>query len=196
MKRKADLTKEEMFALMAFADGEAQGDTRLYAERLLSEKADAIAFVRAQIGMRAVLQGLTSGPQLSINIADAVMAQVEPPAQVLQFPAHRRSAGLKWGAGIAAAVALAAGAALMLGRQHAENLATAAAAAAGVEVSGVDSPNPVSVFLLPSSMTGKASSVVIWIDDNEPAPSTTASASSTAPILQAPPSSNPSTKAP
>jgi len=129
------LTSENMLALMAFADGELEGDELAKAEALLATEPDAARFVEQIGGLGALVQlgheDRSAKAIAAFNIADAVMtltcADTATPAAaagsvtslaaarekraVREKPAagtNARGALLKIGGGIAAAMALAA----------------------------------------------------------------------------------------
>jgi anti-sigma factor RsiW len=189
MMRNADLTQEEMMLLMAYADGESAGTDRLMAERLLLEKHDARAFLEAQAGLTVALRKAI-GTHESFNVADSVMASISQAtrdsARVVPIGAaapKRASQIRRIGVAVAAGLALAAGAMFMIYKSGIEAPPNAAAAM-GVEVEKMESPNQFHLFNVPAALNAKATSVVVWIDDNDvkselavPATATTATPS-------------------
>ena len=186
------LSQGEIFDLMAYADGELEGDAKAKVEQMLTERADARRLVEELGTLGTVVQRIYAEPPaaLSDGIADAVMAKIseEPspkksvrPPKLVDLRAERERR-IKMGTAIVAAIALAAGVVLTtkkLNNQHAPVArATATAtstagpeqAVAGVDVEQVDSPKEVSVFYLPSAVGANASSVVVWIDDKGSTP--------------------------
>jgi hypothetical protein len=193
MIRKALLSQEEMQLLMVYADGESTGNDRLMAERLLLVSLDARAYLEAQADLGASLRR-SGGRHDSFSVADAVMASVDStsrraPAQVIPLSAGKRNLR-RMGAGVVAALAMAAGAAVMIrARVSGSEVKTL------TEVQDVETSNQYHVFDLPGVINAKASSVVIWIDDNSdalkgelaaPLPTAT-SVTSTAPTASVPP---------
>lgn len=197
------LTSENMLTLMAYADGELEGDERTKAEKLLASEPDAVRFVEQIGGLGDLVQlgheDRSASAIAKFDIADSVMAltkEAKPAAaapKVSSLAAARekranaasekeqRGSGLKIGAGIAAALALAAS--VFVFAQHrteetpmakapvpaAQPTGTPASAASvagtGVDVSTVNSPsNSVSVFYLPSA-NELSTSVVVWVDE-------------------------------
>ncbi len=195
------LSSDNMMKLMAYADGELEGAELEEAQKLLASDPDSVRFVEQIAGLgQIVTRGYEAGPgktTAKFDVADAVMARVEDGkdekkvANVSSLAAARakRGNGVKIGAGIAAALALAAS--FFLFAQHrtdeapmASNgpaiqavqpgttpamvapLATAATTGGtGVTVSTVNSPgNAVSVFYLPTA-NQLSTSVVVWVDE-------------------------------
>jgi anti-sigma factor RsiW len=125
------LSSENMLALMAYADGELEGEERAAAEKLLASEPDAARFVEQLGGLGQLLQlgqeDRSAEVIAKFDVADAVMARTalttdaKPAAEriagVSSLAAARDKraagaqgggAGLKIGAGIAAVLALAA----------------------------------------------------------------------------------------
>lgn len=197
------LSSENMLTLMAYADGELEGVERSAAEKLMATEPDAVRFVE-QIGGLGELVELghedrSAATIAKFDVADSVMTRValtkeaKPAAKVTSLAAAREqrahAAGvspsgsrLKIGAGIAAALALAASIAVFAQHRTEETpMAKAPVAPAvqppgspspastlvgtGVDVSTVNSPsNSVSVFYLPSA-NELSTSVVVWVDE-------------------------------
>jgi anti-sigma factor RsiW len=187
------LSSEHMLVLMAYADGELEGAERAEAERLLATEADAARFV-AQVGGLGDLVQLGHDERsaktiATFDVADAVMSRVSSAGAVgvtslaearEKRASSKRGGGsrLKIGAGIAAALALAAS--VLVFAQHrdeetpmarsspavqAPGAPAQAGGGTGVEVSTVNSPgNSVSVFYLPSA-NELSTSVVVWVDE-------------------------------
>lgn len=194
------LSSETMLRLMAYADGELEGTERAEAEKLLASHPDAVRFVEQIGGLGELVKLGHDDGSAKFDIADAVMAltkEAKPAAtQVTSLAAAREkrenaargaSGGsrLKIGAGIAAALALAAS--VFLFAQHrtdespmakapsapatqppstsGETPNAATASGTGVDVSTVNSPgNSVSVFYLPTA-NELSTSVVVWVDE-------------------------------
>jgi anti-sigma factor RsiW len=193
------LSQGEVFDLMAYVDGELDGEAKAKVENLLQKNADARRLVDEMRALGPVVQKIYEPPAaaLSEGIADLVMARVaqeEPTRRSVRAPKlvdlrAERERRIKVGAAIVAAVALAAGVVLTtkkVNEQRAPVAVTTTAppnapadvpsptppeqAVAGVDVEQVDSPKEVSVFYLPSATGANASSVVVWIDDKAAAP--------------------------
>jgi anti-sigma factor RsiW len=179
------LSRETMMDLMAFADGELEGEDRARVEQLVAENSEARSVVDA---MRSPAIGewlegeMAERTAAADGIAGAVMAKL---------PARAPSRGRSPVAviSIGAALALAAGVALIL-RSQGETTETHVPVASvempsidmqpppvaaqrptqGVEVDEVDSPRDISVFEIPLAGAAAAnangpSSVVIMIED-------------------------------
>lgn len=197
------LSSENMLTLMAYADGELEGDERTEAERLMATDPDAVRFVEQIAGLGELVElghdDRSAETIAKFDVADSVMHRValttdaRPAAKVTSLAAAREKraveagarpsgSGLKIGAGIAAALALAASIAVFAQHRNAETpMAKAPVVPAvqvpgspspastvggtGVEVSTVNSPsNSVSVFYLPSA-NELSTSVVVWVDE-------------------------------
>jgi anti-sigma factor RsiW len=205
------LSSENMMKLMAYADGELEGDERKEAEKLLATDPDSMRFVEQIGGLGDLVElGHEDRSAKSIakfDIADAVMAlakdtpkdAAEKSSNVSSLAAARekraeraerasgKGSSLKIGAGIVAALALAAS--IFLVAQHrtdetpmakgpsappvqanqpvqANPASTVATnSPGGVDVSTVNSPgNSVSVFYLPTA-NELSTSVVVWVDE-------------------------------
>ena len=176
------LTSENMLELMAYADGELEGADLEKAQKLLATEPDAVRFVEQIAGLgEIVAQGHRAGAGKTVakfDVADSVMALTKESGKVTSIGAARTkksaSNNVKIGAGIAAALALAAS--FFLFTQHrgdeapmATNNTPAAAVSttggSGVTVSTVNSPgNAVSVFYLPTA-NELSTSVVVWVDE-------------------------------
>jgi hypothetical protein len=153
-----------MLLLMAFADGELEGEERQKAERILATQPDALRFVE-QVGalgdwLQLGHEDRAAGAVARFDVADSVMTVAKAPkvASVTSLSSTRGqrarelsaagsappSSSLKVGVGIAAALALAASV-LVFARHRAEEtpMATVAtsqapAVAAGATGTGVD----------------------------------------------------------
>ncbi len=177
------LTSENMLKLMAYADGELEGAELEEAQKLLATDPDSVRFVEQIAGLgEIVAQGHRAGAGKTVakfDVADSVMALTKESGKVTSISAARgakKKSGnnVKIGAGIAAALALAAS--VFLFTQHrgdeapmASNNTPAAAVSttggSGVTVSTVNSPgNAVSVFYLPTA-NELSTSVVVWVDE-------------------------------
>lgn len=120
------LSSENMMKLMAYADGELEGDEAKEAEKLLASDPDSVRFVEniANLGnivaMGAIMAESRSGKAIAkFDVADKVMDAVKlevktEPARVVSISRAREKTqkksgnGLKIGGGIAAVLALAA----------------------------------------------------------------------------------------
>jgi anti-sigma factor RsiW len=183
------LSSDNMMKLMAYADGELEGAELEEAQKLLATDPDSVRFVEQIAGLgEIVTRGYEAGPgktTAKFDVADAVMASVpfakDSNVRSLGAARAKRGSSVKVGAGIAAALALAAS--VFLFTQHRSDeapMASATASAnggvapgngaiapgnAGVSVSTVDSPgNSVSVFYLPTA-NELSTSVVVWVDE-------------------------------
>jgi anti-sigma factor RsiW len=202
------LSSENMMKLMAYADGELEGADLEEAQQLLATDPDSVRFVEQLAGLgELVTQGYDEGSGKIVakfDVADSVMALTKSaskteskstPASVSSLAAARAKRGapadprFKIGAGIAAALALAAS--LFLFAQHradeapmastntpavpssptvdpaagSPSVATVSSGGTGVSVSTVNSPgNAVSVFYLPTA-NELSTSVVVWVDE-------------------------------
>jgi len=192
------LSSDNMMKLMAYADGELDGADLEEAHKLLATDPDSVRFVE-QIGGLGQMVSLgyeasTAKTVAAFDVTDAVMAlakedkqdKLERKAAVVSSlgAAREKRNSLKIGAGIAAALALAAS--VFVFAQHrteetpmakgpsapaAQTVAVATPAPSGngtgVEVNTVSSPgNSVSVFYLPSA-NELSTSVVVWVDEGE-----------------------------
>jgi hypothetical protein len=176
------LSRETMMDLMAFADGELEGEDRARVERLVAENSEARSVVDAMRSpaIGAWLDGeMAKRAAAADGIAGAVMAKL--PAR---GPSRGRPAVV---ISIGAALALAAGVALILRSQDSSTESNVPVASVdtplvdmqppaqrptqGVEVDEVDSPSRgISVFEIPVPGAAAAnangpSSVVIMIED-------------------------------
>ena len=190
------LSSENMMKLMAYADGELEGADLEEAQRLLATDPDSVRFVEQIAGLgQVVARGYEEGTGKTVarfDVADSVMALTKGESNVrsLESARAKRSNSMKVGAGIAAALALAAS--LFLFAQHrtdeapmASNnnapaaqvgqagqggaanptVAAVSTSGTGVSVSTVNSPgNAVSVFYLPMA-NELSTSVVVWVDE-------------------------------
>jgi hypothetical protein len=198
------LSSENMLKLMAYADGELEGPELEEAQKLLASDPDSVRFVEQIAGLGDIVsQGYRAGTGKTvakIDVVDSVMALTKESksdnvtsiaaARAARAPEKKSGGnGVKIGAGIAAALALAAS--FFLFAQHrtdeapmasnqapavqtvqpAASNANATVAAvsttggSGVTVSTVNSPgNAVSVFYLPTA-NELSTSVVVWVDE-------------------------------
>ncbi len=196
------LSSNNMMTLMAYADGELEGSDLEEAHRLLATDPDSVRFVEQIAGLgEIVTRGHEAGAGEVIakfDVADSVMALAnnannsnkdsEKTSNVASLAAARAKRGnsMKIGAGIAAALALAAS--IFLFAQHRTDeapmasgtptgalvqpaapgnvvAAVATTGGSGVTVSTVNSPgNAVSVFYLPTA-NELSTSVVVWVDE-------------------------------
>ena len=198
------LSSENMQKLMAYVDGELEGAELEEAQKLLVTETDAVRFVEQVAGLGEIIgrgHAVRSGKAIAkFDVTDDVMALVKREsattqaktgaagAKVSSLAAARekaretRSSGLKVGAGVAAALALAAS--IFVFARHATDeapmaagpsqavlapatapIAPSATTGTGVDVSTVNSPgNSVSVFYLPTA-NELSTSVVVWVDE-------------------------------
>lgn len=177
------LSSDTMMKLMAYADGELEGAELEEAQKLLATDPDSVRFVEQIAGLgEIVTRGYDAGAgktTAKFDVADAVMSLAKKDSNVSSLAAARakRGSSVKVGAGIAAALALAAS--VFLFTQHrsdeapmasgnapgAVSAAVATNGGTGVSVSTVNSPgNAVSVFYLPTA-NELSTSVVVWVDE-------------------------------
>lgn len=185
----ARLESERMMKLMAYADGELEGDERLEVEKLIATDVDAARFVRelgtlgdyVRDGHEDVVAPRIANVDLTSAIMDAVAkTEIEPAkpaaADNVRSLDAERARRRKIGAGVVAALALAVSVLVMarpkdeapLAKGPAAPATTAAVATnggSGVEVEAVESQgHSVSVFYLPSA-NELSTSVVVWVDE-------------------------------
>src|SRR5262249_47575648 len=98
------LSREQMLAVMAYADGELEGPALAEVEALVSSNAQARELARA---IEALGDGIRQASVRSIDVADAVMARVVP--NDLDRARMRRAARMRVAVVGAALAALAAG---------------------------------------------------------------------------------------
>jgi hypothetical protein len=114
------LSSENMMKLMAYADGELEGDERLEAEKLLATDPDSVRFVEQLGGLGDLVElgyADASGKAVAtFDIADAVMSLAKPATVTSLAAARERKAvaktakgsGAKIGVAVVAVLALAA----------------------------------------------------------------------------------------
>ena len=214
------LTSENILVLMAYADGELEGDERMAAQELLATEPDAVRFVEQVADLGDLVErgheDRSAETIAKFDVADSVMSRialekdVKPAATTEKVASladardarerrgkaptakEQRGSNLKIGAGIAAALALAASVFVFAHHRTEETPMAKAPTApapqvtqvtpvvaqgtgtpapattvggAGVEVSTENSPsNSVSVFYLPSA-NELSTSVVVWVDE-------------------------------
>jgi anti-sigma factor RsiW len=182
-----------MMKLMAYADGELEGTELEEAQKLLATDPDSVRFVEQIAGLGDLVtrgyQAQAGKTVAKFDVADSVMALTRASKDeeksatkkdnVSSLAAARAKRGnsMKIGAGIAAALALAAS--FFLFAEHRTDEAPMASGTAttvvepaalsasgtGVSVSTVNSPgNAVSVFYLPTA-NELSTSVVVWVDE-------------------------------
>lgn len=183
------LEMDRMTKLMAYADGELEGDERLEVEKLIATDVDAARFVRelgtlgdyVRMGHEDAVAPAIAKVDLTSAIMDAVAKEkiaphaAAPVTNVSSLDAAR-ARRRKIGAAVVAALALAASVFVMTRQKTEAPLAKAPATAeppavvaatggAGVEVEAVESKgHSVSVFYLPSA-NELSTSVVVWVDE-------------------------------
>ncbi len=183
------LEMDRMTKLMAYADGELEGDERLEVEKLIATDAEAARFVR-ELGtlgdyMRLGYEDAVAPDLAKVDLTGAIMdavaeEKIEPHRPVAADNvrsldaqrARRRTIVVT----VAAITALAASIFMLMRPKEEAPLAKAPAApepsavvastgGAGVEVEAVESPgHSVSVFYLPSA-NELSTSVVVWVDE-------------------------------
>jgi anti-sigma factor RsiW len=186
----AGLSESRMLKLMAYADGELDGAERAEVESWLATDIDAIRFANEIAGLGDFVKtGHASSEDAkavaSFDIADAVMAAVKEeksenakPGSVVSLDAARaaRQKNFKFGAAVAAALALAASVFVMTRNKEEAPLARApipnvqpspnASAEPGVDVDLVETGgDSVRVFYL-SNESNPTTSVVVWVDES------------------------------
>jgi anti-sigma factor RsiW len=174
---------------MAYADGELEGKEREEVEALLAKDREALLFVSQVGGLGGVVEALHEDARgkaiASFDVADAVMAKIadEPkPTKAASTPSvssldearARRASRVKIGAGVVAALALAASI-FVVARNKETPMATspvpspttvASSEGPGVTVEAVEGAGQsVSVYYLPSSNELSTTSVVVWVDE-------------------------------
>ncbi len=178
------ITQDQMIEVMAYADGELDGDD-LERIRVLTETDPEAKELLASL--RAIGDGVRRSYDVGdIDIRDVVMQKLLP--NELDKARIRRTARTRVAVVGASLVALAA--AILFYVRDVSNGTTsgatkeasapqtilASANATGVEVDFVDTPSVVSVFYVPASTSGadeegnatEAPSVVVWVNDKEP----------------------------
>lgn len=175
------LAEQDMMDVMAFADGELEGEDLARVEKLIASNADAKELLAS---LAAIGEGVRSAHLVGeIDVSDAVIAKVTP--NDLDKARIKRTARTRMAVVAVAFVALAAGVLFYMRDTQGTNRtatipadsasgqpALASAAATGVQVDFVDTPTPVSVFYLPAENTGAEGktdtppSVVVWVDDS------------------------------
>jgi anti-sigma factor RsiW len=186
MSATRDLSQEDMLAVMAYADGELEGDELERVKKLLDESDQASELLAS---LHAIGDGVRSSiDPKDIDIRDVVMARL-PPSD-LDTARLRRTQRTRIAVVGATIVAIAA-AVLFYVRDgagpngpHAQNPSgtspndtmLASASTTGVQVDFVDTPSAVSVFYVPAESAGGETdqatdtppSVVVWIPETAP----------------------------
>ena len=208
------LSSKNMLKLMAYADGELEGAERGEAEMLLATDPDSVRFVEQIGGLGQIVslgyEASTAKVVAKFDVTDAVMALAKQEPEAKKSPSvvpvggnvsslaaarEKRGKSLKIGAGIAAALALAASI-FVFARHSAEetpmanapkapmvqpsNAATpepnvvaatppqpapASSAGSGVEVSTVNSPGNSVSVFYLPSANELSTSVMVWVDE-------------------------------
>ena len=175
------LSSENMLKLMAYADGELEGDERTEAEKLLATDPDSIRFVE-QLGGLGDLVGLgyaakTGKTVAKFDIADQVMslAAEAKPAKVSSLAAARekksqKGSGAKVGVAIVAVLALAASVFVVAQHRSDETPMAKAPAAQGERARDTAAqPAPATtVASLPSTVSGSSGAGVDVSTVNSP----------------------------
>ena len=179
------LSEQQMLDVMAYADGELDGDEAARVRALLDESPDAKELFTSLHaigdGVRSVMETEPAG----VDVADAVMRKLQP--NDFDKARIRRTNRIRMGVVAASLVALAA--AFMFYLRQNENgsqarnpvpslsgsdgNALASLHATGVEVDSVDTPSSVSVFYVPTDNPAEPkgpNTLVVWVDDPEVAP--------------------------
>lgn len=183
------LTEQQMLDVMAFTDGELEGDDAERVRTLIASSPEAQElvvsigalgdFVRSESRSR---QSPSPSVRGRVDVADEVMRRVGP--SEIERARLKRASRLRAGAVIVAITALAAGVLLYRRAQdesaRARPSQTAPTALAlgttpsGVEVEHVDSPQSVSVFYIDDAKENRtqtaAPTTVVWIDDPSSTP--------------------------
>ncbi len=177
------LDEQQMLDVMAYADGELEGEDGDRVAKLVEDDAEAAELFAS---LRAIGDGVRSSFDVpNIDVRDAVMREIKP--NDLDKARIKRTARTRMTVVGASLLAIAAAVAFYMREQAKETGAQntpptsstqtvlASSSATGVEVDFVDTPSPVSVFYVPAEKTmtgaeGKTSetpdSVVVWVDDN------------------------------
>lgn len=182
-----NLSEEAMLDLMAYADGELDGEAAARVEAMMSEKPEARQFVEELKTLGECVRVVEADqrvPKTVDFIADDVMKAIarQPRLVVNNDPPVVRWRRAAAAASVSLAIAAAAGWVLFMqsrpapvaGEVASATAPTAPSAAesavaantkvAGVDLDDVDAPHhEVSVFFVPSLADSKASSVVVWI---------------------------------
>lgn len=168
---KSQLSRAQLLALMAYADGEVDPRDLPALEAELARSPESVQAVESFRGLgEHVRAGLPATP----NLADSIMAQLTKDAAPVH-PAHveaakvldlaaARARRFKLGAAVASFAAIAAAVTLWINRPADLGipLGAGATAAMGVQVQQVDSQ--AMVYSIPA-LHSNASSVVVWLGD-------------------------------
>lgn len=169
------MTNDRLLKLMAYADGELEGEERAEVEQLIASDERAKRTVAQMRSLGAVVRATHEADAKNIasfDIADEVMAKLPREAETSNVvPLHAQRARGKVYVGVAILAVAAAVAIFMRGANEEAPIAKGppAAPVAGdqvnIEVDAVQSPGvSVSVFQMPDegSLT---TSVVVWVDE-------------------------------
>ena len=189
------LTEERMLKLMAYVDGELEGDERAGVEAWLASDVDAARFANELAGLGDLVRmghgaSCAAKSVASFDIADAVMAAVKEDkpsagtdhaqarsgATSLDQARARRQKYLRSATAVAATLALAASIFVMVRQKDEQPLArgpaaivqppTLASAEPGVDVDVVETAgDSVRVFYL-ANESSLTTSVVVWVDES------------------------------
>lgn len=168
---KSQLSRAQLLALMAYADGEVDPHELPGLEAELAGSPESVQAVQSFRGLGAHVRASLA---ITPDLTDAILAKVAGGAPVR--PAHvegakvldlsaARARRFKVGAAVASLAAMAAAVALWVNRpadSFATQLGAAATAAMGVQVQQVDSQ--AMVYSIPA-LHSNASSVVVWLGD-------------------------------
>jgi anti-sigma factor RsiW len=180
------LSQEQMFDVMAYADGELDRDGEARVRALVEQSAEAKELYASLQALGDGVRAVVDEP--AVDVADVVMQRIQP--NDLDKARIRRTNRVRMGVVAASLVAIAAGVAFYV-RQNGEAQATnqpapthsilpivagsesnalASLHPTGVEVDSVDTPSSVSVFYVPADGTEPSakngeSTLVVWVDD-------------------------------
>jgi hypothetical protein len=182
------MSEQQMLDVMAWVDGELEGEDAARVEKLIEEDKEAAELAAS---LHAIGDGVRESFHVgSIDVLDAVMGKLRMAPNDLDKARLRRTARMRVAIVGASIVALAAAVLFYVrdvrdGGGSSQNPTPSASMLAsssskGVEVDFVDTPSAVSVFYVPASMAGAegqvtdtAPSVVVWVDDTAKAPEAT-----------------------
>ena len=170
-----------MLDVMAYADGELEGEALARTEKLVESNAEAKELLAS---LDAIGDGVRSAFDPSgVDVRDAVMGKITPN----DFDKARIKRTARTRIAVVGAGFVAIAAAIMFYMRDVNQAsrvanapvdsasaqpALASAAPTGVQVDFVDTPTPISVFYLPAENTGAEGktdtppSVVVWVDDS------------------------------
>ena len=171
---------ERALKLMAFADGELEGEELAEVEKWLEEDAEAVLFANDLAELGAYVQQGHEAPDF--DVADAIMAKLEDSAKAKVVPFARplkKSNPVRTYGWIAAGLALAASVFLVTRNKQDEaplaqttsKLVQPGAVAAAVSAGSVDVENPgssVSVIYVPDEKSTVPNvTTVVWVNEGK-----------------------------